>query len=83
MSERFHVLEKFARCGVSAPLAFMQANEGWKTGLQPSLRLLIREARKSAEVAPIGAGGITSEATRQLLRGLGAKSAIEEYPSVV
>ena len=81
--ERFHSVEKFARCGVNAPLAFMQSNERWKTVLQPPLRLLIREAREPAEVAPIGAGGITSEAARQLLRGLGAESAIGEYPSVV
>jgi hypothetical protein len=61
----------------------MQQNEWWKTGLQPPVRLLIGEARKSTEVPPIGARGITSEAARQLLRGLGAKGAIEEYPSVV
>jgi hypothetical protein len=61
----------------------MQSYKGWQAISQPPVWLLIREARKSAEVAPIGAGRITFEAARQLLRGLGAKSAIEEYPSVV
>ena len=61
----------------------MQPNEWWKTGPQPPVWLLIGEARKSTEVPPIGTRGITSEAPRQLLRGMGAKSAIKEYPSVV
>jgi hypothetical protein len=61
----------------------MQPNEWWKTRLQPSVWLLIGEARKSTEVPPIGAKEITSEAARQLLRGPRAKSPIEEYLSVV
>jgi hypothetical protein len=32
---------------------------------------------------PIGAGRITSEAARELLSDLGAKSAIAEYTSVI
>jgi hypothetical protein len=41
------------------------------------------ETGKSAEVAPIGAGGITPEAALHALRGMGAKGAIEQYLSVV
>jgi hypothetical protein len=39
----------------------MQANEWWKTGLQPSLRLLIREACKAAQVSPIATTAVSSE----------------------
>jgi hypothetical protein len=52
----------------------MHPNEWWKTGLQPPVWLLIGQARKSTEVAPIGDGVIISETARQLLRGLPAKS---------
>src|SRR6266851_8012744 len=61
--ERFHFLEKFARRRVSAPLALMQSYERWEAVPQEPLRLLIREARKPTKVAPVGAGGITFEAT--------------------
>jgi hypothetical protein len=61
----------------------MQSHERWKAARQPSLRLLIGEACKSTEVTPIGAGRITSEATCQFPGGLGAKSAIGEYSSML
>src|ERR1700722_3223058 len=81
--ERFDFLEKFLRYAVGTPLALMQSYEGWKAAPQAPLRLLIREAREAAEVPPVGAGRITSEATCQFLRGLSAKSAIGDYSSVV
>src|SRR5712692_8339354 len=83
LCERFHFFKKFLSRVVSPALALMQSNERCQSVREKPLRLLIREARKSAEVAPIGAGRITSEAARQLLSDLGAKSAIEEYTSVI
>ncbi len=81
--ERFHSLEKFARCVVRPSFALVQSYERRETIPQAPLRLLIGEARKSSKVPPIGARWITSEATCQFLRGLGAESEIGEYSSVV
>ena len=52
----------------------MQSYERLETIAQAPLRLLVREARKSTKVAPIGAGRIAAEAMGQFLGGLGAKT---------
>jgi hypothetical protein len=54
-----------------------------KTALQPSLRLLIREARKSAEVSPIATPAISSKPRGKLARDEGAQKPIGKDSPVI